>query len=43
MARVLYCADRRKEGFIILSNWEWGFRNITNNRVAITKPDDVKG
>ena len=32
-----------KEGFIILSNWEWGFRNITNNKVAINKPDDVKG
>jgi len=32
-----------KEGFIILSNWEWGFRNITNNKVAINKPEDVKG
>lgn len=32
-----------KEGFIILSNWEWGFRDITNNRVAINKPEDVKG
>ena len=32
-----------KEGFILLSNWEWGFRNITNNRRPILKPEDVKG
>lgn len=32
-----------KEGFILLSNWEWGFRNITNNKVPIMKPEDVKG
>jgi len=32
-----------KEGFILLSNWEWGFRNITNNKRPILKPDDVKG
>lgn len=32
-----------KEGFIILSNWEWGFRNLTNNKRPIYKPEDVKG
>jgi tripartite ATP-independent transporter DctP family solute receptor len=32
-----------KEGFIVLANWEWGFRNLTNNKRPINKPDDVKG
>lgn len=32
-----------KAGFIVLSNWEWGFRNLTNNKRPILKPDDVKG
>jgi len=32
-----------KAGFILLANWEWGFRNITNNKKAIMKPEDVKG
>jgi tripartite ATP-independent transporter DctP family solute receptor len=32
-----------KEGFVILCNWEYGFRNLTNNRRAINKPEDVKG
>jgi tripartite ATP-independent transporter DctP family solute receptor len=32
-----------KEGFIILSNWEWGFRNLTNSKRPVLKPDDVKG
>jgi len=32
-----------KEGFILLSNWEWGFRDITNNKRPIFKPEDVKG
>lgn len=32
-----------KEGFIILSNWEWGFRNLTNNKRPIMKPEDVRG
>lgn len=32
-----------KEGFVILSNWEYGFRNLTNNRRPILKPEDVKG
>jgi tripartite ATP-independent transporter DctP family solute receptor len=32
-----------KEGFIILCNWEYGFRNLTNNKRPILKPDDVKG
>jgi TRAP-type transport system periplasmic protein len=32
-----------KEGFIVLSNWEWGFRNLTNSKRPIYKPEDVKG
>jgi tripartite ATP-independent transporter DctP family solute receptor len=30
-------------GFIYLANWEWGFRNVTNNKRAIMKPEDIKG
>jgi tripartite ATP-independent transporter DctP family solute receptor len=33
----------QKEGFILLSNWEYGFRNFTNNKRPILKPEDVKG
>ena len=32
-----------KEGFILLSTWEYGFRQITNNKRAIQLPGDVKG
>lgn len=32
-----------REGFILLSNWEYGFRNLTNNKRPINTPDDVKG
>ncbi len=32
-----------KAGLIMLSNWEWGFRNLTNRVRPIYKPDDVKG
>jgi tripartite ATP-independent transporter DctP family solute receptor len=32
-----------KEGFILLSNWEWGFRNLTNSKRPVLKPEDVKG
>lgn len=32
-----------KEGFIVFSNWEWGFRNLTNNKRPIFKPEHVKG
>ena len=32
-----------KEGFILLSNWEYGFRNLTNGKKPINTPDDVKG
>ena len=32
-----------KEGFVLLSNWECGFRNITNNKRPILKPEDAKG
>ena len=32
-----------KQGFIILRNWEYGFRNLTNSQRPIHTPDDVKG
>jgi tripartite ATP-independent transporter DctP family solute receptor len=32
-----------KQGFVILSNWEWGFRNLTNNKHPINKAEDVRG
>ncbi|HVK54660.1 MAG TPA: TRAP transporter substrate-binding protein [Burkholderiales bacterium] len=32
-----------KQGFVILSNWEWGFRHLTNNKRPINKPEDVRG
>lgn len=32
-----------KENLVFLSNWEWGFRNITNKIRPVNSPDDVKG
>src|SRR6516165_10360993 len=32
-----------KQGFILLHNWEYGFRNVTNSVRPIHTPDDVKG
>ena len=32
-----------KQGLIFLSNWEWGFRNVTNNVRPVMTPDDMKG
>ena len=32
-----------KQGFIILRNWEYGFRNLTNSVRPVNTPDDVKG
>lgn len=32
-----------KEGFKILADWEWGFRQITNNVRPIYGPDDIAG
>ena len=32
-----------KEGFVILSNWDYGFRNLTNSKRPINKPEDVRG
>jgi TRAP-type transport system periplasmic protein len=33
----------QKQGFILLHNWEYGFRNVTNNVRPINAPGDVKG
>ncbi len=30
-------------GLVHLANWEWGFRNLTNNKHPVMTPDDVKG
>jgi tripartite ATP-independent transporter DctP family solute receptor len=30
-------------GLVHLANWEWGFRNLTNNKRPVNTPDDVKG
>jgi len=32
-----------KKGAVMLSSWEWGFRQITNSRHPILKPEDVQG
>jgi tripartite ATP-independent transporter DctP family solute receptor len=32
-----------KQGFVLLRNWDYGFRNLTNNVHPINTPDDVKG
>jgi len=32
-----------KQGFILLRNWEYGFRNVTNTVHPINTPEDVKG
>ncbi|MGY3439786.1 MULTISPECIES: TRAP transporter substrate-binding protein [unclassified Marinovum] len=32
-----------EQGLVLLSNWEYGFRNITNSTQAINTPEDVKG
>ncbi|MBG0791349.1 MAG: TRAP transporter substrate-binding protein [Desulfovibrionaceae bacterium] len=35
--------DLEEAGLIFLSNWEWGFRNLTNSVRPINTPADVKG
>ena len=35
--------DLDKQGLVFLSNWDYGFRNLTNNVRPIEKADDVKG
>lgn len=35
--------DLEAQGLIFLSNWDWGFRNITNNLRPINTPEDVAG
>ena len=32
-----------RQGIVILSNWEWGFRNITNNKRPVNTPEDLRG
>jgi tripartite ATP-independent transporter DctP family solute receptor len=35
--------DLDKAGLVFLSNWEWGFRNLTNSKRPVNKPEDAKG
>jgi TRAP-type transport system periplasmic protein len=35
--------DLEKAGLVFLSNWEWGFRNLTNDKRPVNNPEDVKG
>ncbi len=35
--------DLDKAGLVFLSNWEWGFRNLTNSVHPVNTPDDVVG
>jgi tripartite ATP-independent transporter DctP family solute receptor len=35
--------DLDKAGLVFLSNWEWGFRNLTNSKHPVNTPEDVKG
>lgn len=35
--------DLDQAGLVFLSNWEWGFRNLTNSKRPVNTPDDVKG
>lgn len=32
-----------QHGLVMLSNWEWGFRNVTNSVRPIDKPEDMQG
>jgi len=32
-----------RQGFVLLRNWEYGFRNVTNSVRPINVPDDMKG
>ncbi len=42
-AGELLAEKAAEKGFIVLANWEWGFRQITNNKRPINSPADVKG
>lgn len=35
--------DLEAQGLVFLSNWEWGFRNLTNSVHPVNEPEDVKG
>jgi len=35
--------DLDQAGLVFLSNWEWGFRNLTNDKRPVNLPEDVKG
>ena len=41
-AGALLASKADGQGMKILSNWEWGFRQVTNNKMPIEKPEDFK-
>jgi tripartite ATP-independent transporter DctP family solute receptor len=36
-------SDLEKTNLVFLSNWEWGFRNLTNRKRPVNTPLDVQG
>lgn len=36
-------SEIEEQGLVFLSNWEWGYRNITNNIRPVYAPEDVEG
>ena len=35
--------DLEAQGLVFLSNWEWGFRNLTNSVRPVVHPEDARG
>lgn len=35
--------ELEQDGLVFLSNWEWGFRNLTNRVRPVNTPEDVEG
>lgn len=35
--------ELNQQGLVYLGSWEWGFRQITNSRHPILKPEDMRG
>ncbi|MDB5872269.1 MAG: putative transporter solute receptor, DctP family [Ramlibacter sp.] len=38
-----FSALAEKQGFVLLANWEGGFRHLTNNKHPVNRPEDVRG
>ncbi|HBL36095.1 MAG TPA: C4-dicarboxylate ABC transporter substrate-binding protein [Firmicutes bacterium] len=42
-AGQLLAEKAEKKGFMVLGDWEWGFRAITNSKRPINTPEDLRG